>query len=64
MGGENVEQVWYALCLIKAVITLFVASVIVLLCNRFLRCIRCNRAKRRRIIDGTSAWHSAAFSES
>ena len=47
MGGDNVEQVWYSLCLIKAVITLFVASVIVLLCKRFLRCIRCNRAKRR-----------------
>lgn len=47
MGGENVEQVWYGLWLIKAVITLFVASAVVLLCKRFLRCIRCTRAKRR-----------------
>jgi hypothetical protein len=47
MGGDNVEQVWYGLCLIKAVVTLFVVSVVVLLCKRFLECIPCNRVKRR-----------------
>ena len=46
MGGDNVEQLWYALCLIKAVLTLFVVSVVALLCMRFLRCIPCNRVKR------------------
>jgi hypothetical protein len=46
MGGDNVELVWYGLCLIKAVVTLFVVSVVVLLCKRFLRCIPCNRVKR------------------
>jgi hypothetical protein len=47
MGGDNVELVWYGLCLIKAGITLFVASVVVLLCKRFLRFIPRNRVKRR-----------------
>lgn len=47
MGGDNVEQVWYGLCLIKAVVSLFVVSVVVLLCKRFLDCISCNRVKRR-----------------
>ena len=47
MGGDNVEQLWYGLCLIKAVVTLFVIWVVVLLCMRFLRCILRNRAKRR-----------------
>ena len=47
MGGENVEQLWYGLCLIETVVTLFVVSVVVLLCKRFLRRIACNRAKRR-----------------
>jgi len=47
MGGDNVEQLWYGLCLIKAVVPLFVVSVVVLLCKRFLRCIPCNRVKRR-----------------
>ena len=47
MGSDNVEQLWYGLCLIKAVLTLFVVSVVVLLCKRFLRCLPCNRVKRR-----------------
>jgi hypothetical protein len=47
VGGDNVEQVWYGLCLIKAVVTLFVVSVVVLLCKRFLRSIPWNRAARR-----------------
>ena len=47
MGGENVEQLWFSLCLIKAVIILFVASVIVLLCKRFLRAIPRNRVQKR-----------------
>ena len=37
------------LVLIKAVVTLFVVSVVVLLCKRFLRCIPCNRLKRRSV---------------
>jgi hypothetical protein len=47
MGGDNVEQVWYGLCLIKVVVTLSVVSVVVLLCGWFLDCILCNRVKRR-----------------
>ena len=47
MGGDNVEQLWYGLCLIKAVVALFVVSLVVLLCNCFLNCIPCNRVKRR-----------------
>jgi hypothetical protein len=47
MGGDNVEQLWYGLCLIEAVVTLLVVSVFVLLCKRFLRCISRNRVKRR-----------------
>jgi hypothetical protein len=45
MGGDNVERLWYGLCLIKAVVTLFVISVFVLLCKRLLRCIPWNRTK-------------------
>jgi hypothetical protein len=47
MGGNNVEQLWYGLCLIKAVVTLFVVSVVVLLSMRVLRYILCDRVKRR-----------------
>jgi hypothetical protein len=47
MGGGNVEQLWYGLCLFKAGFTLFVVSVVVLLCMRFLRHILCDRVKRR-----------------
>ena len=47
MGDDNVQQVWYGLCLIKAVVTLFVVSVVVLLCTRVLRYILCDRIKRR-----------------
>jgi hypothetical protein len=37
MGDDNVELLWYGLCVIKAVVTLFVVSVVGLLCKRFLR---------------------------
>jgi hypothetical protein len=47
MGGDNVEQLWCSLCLIKAVVILFVVSVVVLLGKRFLRSIPWNRATRR-----------------
>lgn len=47
MGGDNVEQVWLGLCLIKAIVTLFVVSLVVPLCWRFLRSILCNRVRRR-----------------
>ena len=45
--GDNVEHLWYLFCLIKAVVTLFVVSVVVMLCKRFLRRIPCNRFMRR-----------------
>jgi hypothetical protein len=47
MGGDNVEQVWFGLCLIKAIVSLFVVSLVVLLCWRFLCSIPCNRVGRR-----------------
>jgi hypothetical protein len=47
MGVDNVEQLWFGLCLIKAVVALFVISVVVLLCKRFLGCIPCSFVKRR-----------------
>ena len=47
MGGDNVEQLWFGLCLIKAVVILFVVSVVVLLCKLFLRSIPWSRIKRR-----------------
>ena len=47
MGGNNVEQLWCGLCLIKAVVALFVVSAVVLLCKRFLRSIPWNRVMRR-----------------
>ena len=47
MGGDNLELLWYSLCLIKAVVILFVVSVVVLLCKRFLRSIPWNSAARR-----------------
>jgi hypothetical protein len=47
MGGDNLELLWYSLCLIKAVVILFVVSVVVVLCKRFLRSIPWNRAARR-----------------
>ena len=47
MGSDNGDQLWYSLCLIKAVVILFVVSVVVLLCKRFLCCILCNCVKQR-----------------
>jgi hypothetical protein len=47
MEGDNVELLWYGLCVINAVVTLFVVSVVGLLCKQFLRCISRNRVKRR-----------------
>ena len=47
MRGDNVELLWYGLCVIKAVVTLFVVSVVGLLCKRFLRSIPWNHAARR-----------------
>jgi hypothetical protein len=47
MGGDNVELLWCGLCLIKALITLFVVLVVVLLFKRLCRCIPCNFAMRR-----------------
>jgi hypothetical protein len=47
MGGDNVEQLWYGLYLTETVLILFVVSVVVLLCKRFLRSITWNRLRRR-----------------
>ena len=46
MEGDDVEQLWYGLCLIKAVVVLLVVSVVVLLCRRLLRCIPWNRVRQ------------------
>ena len=46
MGSDNVEQLWYGLYLIEAVVTVFIVSVVVLLCRRFLRSIPWNPLKR------------------
>jgi hypothetical protein len=65
MGGDNVEQVWFGLCMIKAIIILFVVSLVVLLCWRSLRSILCKSVRRRPLEhpDGPSAWHRAANSK-
>jgi hypothetical protein len=47
MGGDNVDQLWQSLCLIKAVVTLFAVSVIALLFKRLLLSIPWNRVLRR-----------------
>lgn len=46
MEGNNVELLWCGLCLIKALITLFVVSVVILLCKLFLRAIPWSRVMR------------------
>jgi hypothetical protein len=46
MGGDNLEHMWYGLCLIKAIVVFFLVSVVVLLCKRFLGCIHFNRRRR------------------
>jgi hypothetical protein len=56
MRGENIEELWYSLWLIKAVVSLSFLFVVVLLCKRFLRCIPWNRVRRR------SAKHSMVHS--
>jgi len=45
MGDDNVELLWYGLCLIKALVTFFVVFLVVLLCKRFLRSIPFNRVR-------------------
>lgn len=47
MGGDNVEQMWLGLCLIKTIVTFFVVSLAFLLCWRFLRSILSNWVGRR-----------------
>ena len=66
MGGDSLEQLWYGLCLIKAVVTLFVVSFVVLPCKQFLRSIFWNRDLPRstKTPDGAFARHRAACSES
>ena len=47
MRGENIEELWYGFCLIEAVVTVLVLSVVILLGQRLLHCIPWNRVKRR-----------------
>ena len=49
MGNENVEQIWYALWLIKAIVSLCFFGAVALICKRLLRCIPWNRVKRRSV---------------
>ena len=49
MGNENVEEIWYALWLIKAtvaIVSLFLFGAVALICKRLLRRIPWDRVKR------------------
>jgi hypothetical protein len=46
MGSENVEQIWYALLLIKAIVSVSLFAVVTLLCKWALRRIPWKRMKR------------------
>jgi hypothetical protein len=45
----NVEQLWYALWVIKGIVSLCVLWVAALICKWLLRRIPCNRANRRSV---------------
>ena len=50
MRDENVEQIWYTLWLIKALVaigSLYLFGAVALICNRLLRRIPWNRVRRR-----------------
>ena len=47
MGDKNVAELWLALWLLKAIVTLFFLGAAVLLCSRGLRSVRLKREKRR-----------------
>ena len=52
MRDENVEQIWYALWLIKALVaigSLCLFGAVALICKRLLRRIPWNRVKRRSV---------------
>ena len=52
MGNENVEEIWYALWLIKAIIaivSLCFFGAVALICKRLLRRIPWDRVKRRSV---------------
>jgi hypothetical protein len=52
LGNENVEQIWYALGLIKtivAIVSLFFFGAVALICKRLLRRIPWDRVKRRSV---------------
>jgi hypothetical protein len=49
MGDKNVEFIWYELCLIKALVLLFVCLAVVLLCKWLFRCIPWKSIKRRSV---------------
>jgi hypothetical protein len=52
LGNENVEQIWYALWLIKAIVaivSLCFFGAVALICKRLLRRIPWNRVKRRSV---------------
>lgn len=49
MGDMNVEQLWYALWLIKGMVSLSFLWGVALICKRLLRRIRWNRVERRSV---------------
>jgi hypothetical protein len=52
LGNENVEQIWYALWLIKAIVVIVSVcffGAVALICKRLLRRIPWDRAKRRSV---------------
>jgi hypothetical protein len=52
LGNENVEQIWYALWLIKAIVaivSLCFFGTVALICKRLLRRIPGDRIKRRSV---------------
>ena len=56
MRDINVEQLWYALSLIKGVVSLSFLWAVVLICKRVLRRIPWNRVKRRPVIHKVAHW--------
>jgi hypothetical protein len=47
MGDENVEQLWYGICLLKVIVSLSVLWALALLCKWVLRRIHSSSARRR-----------------
>jgi hypothetical protein len=56
MGGEKVEQVWYALWLMKGIVALAFLWAVTLIFKRVLRRIPWNRVKRRSVKHTMAHW--------